>query len=315
MQALAPYRGGVPVRSPRVLAALATAAVRGLDVVAAGPTDSDGADFDVAVVVDAEGRRLVVRAPRRPAAAAALDAEVELLKGLLDPLPFAVPEPAGTLGLPEGGRCVVHPELPGSPLDPGELRPGPGLAASIGVGLAALHEIDAGLFSDAGVPVYDAEEYRRRRLSELDRAAATGHVPPRLLTRWEVLMEDVSHWRFAATPIHGDLVGEHVRTDGAKLTGITGWVDAKIADPADDFAWLAVGADPEALESVLEAYANARHEPPDPDLLLRARLAGELALARWLLLGLRLEDAEIVEDARRMLDDLDAHADSSPLGS
>ena len=315
MQHRGPYRGGVPARSPQVLAALATAAVRGLDVVAVGPADDDGADFDTAVVVDAEGRRFVVRSPRRPAAAAALDAEVELLARLRDPLPFAVPQPAGTLVLPEGGRCVVHRELPGTPLDPGSLRPGPGLAASLGAGLAALHQIDGAVVADTGLPVYDAEEYRKRRLSELDRAAATGHVPPRLLTRWEALMEDVTHWRFAATPVHGDLVGEHVRTDGEVLTGITGWVDAKIADPADDFAWLAVGADPDALESVLEAYAHARSEPPDPDLLLRARLAGELALARWLLLGLRVEDGAIVEDARRMLDDLDAHADSVPLGT
>ncbi|PRY15125.1 phosphotransferase [Kineococcus rhizosphaerae] len=308
----------MPARSPRVLAALATAAVRGLDVVAAGPADADGADFDVAVVVDDGGGRFVVRTPRRAAAAAALDTEMDLLRGLLKdlaaPLPFAVPEVVGTLALPDGGRCVVHPELPGHPLDPGDLRPGPGLAASLGVGLAALHRVDAAVFTEAGVPVYDAEEYRRRRLSELDRAAGTGHVPPRLLTRWEALMEDVTHWRFAATPVHGDLVGEHVRTDGATLTGITGWVDAKVADPADDFAWLAVGADPDALESVLEAYAHALPEPPDPDLLLRARLAGELALARWLLLGLRIEDAEIVEDARRMLDELATHADAHPLG-
>lgn len=305
----------MPARSARVLAALATAAVPGLDVVAAGPADADGADFDIAVVVDAKDVRYVVRAPRRPAAAAALDAEVELLGRLRDPLPFAVPEPVGTLALPDGGRCVVHRDLRGAPVDVEDLRPGPGLAASIGTGLAALHRIEPSVFADAGVPVYDAEEYRRRRLSELDRAAATGHVPPRLLTRWEVLMEDVARWRFAATPVHGDLVGEHVRSDGRTVTGITGWVDAKIADPADDFAWLAVGADPEAFESVLEAYAHARHEPADADLRLRARLAGELALARWLLLGLRTEDAEIVEDARRMLDDLDAHADTVPLDS
>ncbi len=313
MQPRSQYRGGVPARSPRVLAALATAAVRGLDVVAAGPAEAGGADFDVAVVLGADHRRYVVRAPRRAAAAAALDTEVELLKGLVEPLPFAVPEVVGALALPDGGRCVVHPELPGTALDPATLRPGPGLAASLGAGLAALHRIDAAVFTEAGVPVYDAEEYRRRRLSELDRAAGTGHVPPRLLTRWEALMEEVTHWRFAATPVHGDLVGEHVRTDGTVLTGITGWVDAKIADPADDFAWLAVGADPDALESVLEAYAHALPEPPDPDLLLRARLAGELALARWLLLGLRLEDAEIVEDARRMLDELATHADATPL--
>jgi hypothetical protein len=34
------------------------------------------------------------------------------------------------------------------------------------------------------------------------------------------------------------------------------WSEARVADPADDFAWLANGADAAALESVLEAYAN-----------------------------------------------------------
>nr|WP_240895737.1 phosphotransferase [Kineococcus siccus] len=286
-----------------------------MDVVAAGRGDTDGADFDVALVQDGQARRFVVRSPRRPAAAAALDTEIGLLTALQGLLPFAVPAPAGTLTLPEGGRCLVHPELPGAPVHPEDVRPGPGLAAALGTGLAALHQVDVAVFADAGVPVYDAEEYRRRRLSELDRAAATGHVPPRLLTRWEVVMEDVARWRFAATPVHGDLVGDHVRSDGTRLTGVTGWVDAKVADPADDFAWLAVGAEPDALESVVEAYAHARREPADPDLVVRARLAGELALARWLLLGLRTEDPDIVEDARRMLDDLDSHADAVPLDS
>ncbi|NAZ88572.1 aminoglycoside phosphotransferase, partial [Kineococcus sp. T90] len=54
----------MPVRSPQVLAALATAAVPGLEVVAAGPAENDGADFDVAVLLDAAGRRLTARAPR-----------------------------------------------------------------------------------------------------------------------------------------------------------------------------------------------------------------------------------------------------------
>ncbi|WP_369056336.1 macrolide 2'-phosphotransferase [Kineococcus terrestris] len=305
----------MPDRSPQKLAALATAAVRGLDVVACGRAEADGADFDVAVVVDAAQGRWTVRASRRTAAAAALDAETGLLRGLQGRVPFAVPAVVGTVDLPDGGRCVAHRELPGVPLEPHDLRPGPGLAASVGRALAAVHQLDAALFADAGVPVYDAEEYRRRRLSELDRAAATGFVPPRLLTRWEAAMEDVARWRFAATPVHGDLVAEHVRTDGERLTGVLGWVDAKVADPADDFAWLAVGAEPDALESVLEAYAHARVEAPDPDLLVRARLAGELALARWLLLGLRTEDEEVVEDARRMLDELDSHADAAPLGS
>ena len=102
------------------------------------------------------------------------------------------------------------------------------------------------LYEEAGLPSYDADTYRTRRLSELDRAAATGHVPTGLLARWEAALEDVSLWRFAPTPTHGDLAGEQVlavfEDDEDASTGrvraFTGWEDAKVADPADDFAAL-----------------------------------------------------------------------------
>src|SRR5699024_1433775 len=60
------YRGVVPetTRSPLALAALATAAIPGLDVIAARPPRVPGADFDVAAVLDSERNRWVVRAPR-----------------------------------------------------------------------------------------------------------------------------------------------------------------------------------------------------------------------------------------------------------
>jgi hypothetical protein len=83
------------------------------------------------------------------------------------------------------------------------------------------------------------------------------------------------------------------------------WSEARVADPADDFAWLANGADASALESVLEAYANARRTTPDRDLARRARLAGELSLARWLLHGTTVDDDEVVRDAVAMLTDLE----------
>ena len=52
---------------------------------------------------------------------------------------------------------------------------------------------------------------------------------------------------------------------------------------------------------------HPRRSPCDPHLTDRALLAGELALARWLLYGVRTHDAEIIDDAVAMLEDLDAH--------
>ena len=126
-------------RSPLALAALATAAIPGLDAVSVQRPTPPGADFDVAVVTDGSRHRWVIRSPVRPAAGAALEAEVALLEQIAEQvdagkLPFAVPRPAGFAHLPEGGRAVVHAELPGRPLRLEALVPGPGLAASLGWG-------------------------------------------------------------------------------------------------------------------------------------------------------------------------------------
>lgn len=306
-------------RSPALLAALASAAVPGLDPVsvealASTPEQS----FDVGFVQDQDGRRWVVRAPRTEVAGAEMDRTVGLLALLGRRLPFAVPAPKGFVALEQGGRAAVYPYLPGHPLDLAELPPGPGLAAELGRAIAALHNTDPALFEEAGLPSYDADAYRSRRLAELDRAAETGRVPTALLNRWEEALEDVTLWRFAPTPTHGDLTGDQVLAvftsdsdaSTGRIRGMTGWEDAKVADPADDFAPLVAEAHPDAVETVLEAYAHARVERPDANLLVRARLAAELGLLSALMDGLARRDVgavEVLTTQLRRLDD-EVHA-------
>ena len=306
-------------RSPLALAALSTVAIPGLDAFDVRRPAHPSGDVDTAVVIDAQGRRWVVRAPQNAAAGAALEAEVALLEALVTHadagrIPFDVPRPAGFAPLPEGGRAVVHPQLPGRPLRLENLGPGPGLAAAVGRAIAALHELPHSTIEDAGLPVYDADAYRRRRLAEVDEAAGTGHVPVTLLRRWERALEDVALWRFQPTVVHGDLSAEHVLCSADAPTGILGWSEAKVADPADDLAWLLVAAPQEAVDPILEAYSLRRTELSDHHLAARALLAGELALARWLLHGVRAGDEEIVQDARAMLVELDEHTHDTAHG-
>ena len=300
------------VRSPLALAALATVAVPGLDAFDVRRPAQPGSDFDTAVVIDAHRNRWVVRAPQHAAAGAALEAEVVLLSALAEQvergkLPFAVPAPVGFAHLPEGGRAAVHAEIPGEPLRLERLVPGPGLAAALGRAIAAVHELPTSLVEDAGLPVYDAGEYRQRRQAEVDEAARTGKVPSALLRRWEERLEDVALWRFRPTVVHGDLTSDRVLAAGDSITGILHWGDVCVADPADDLAWLLVAAAPDVTDSIMEAYQLRRTELTDPHLADRALLAGELALARWLLYGVRSQDDEIIDDAVAMLEDLDAH--------
>ena len=309
-------------RSPLALAALATAALPGLDAYDVRRSAPQGPGIDAAVVVDAQSNRWVVRSPQDARAGAALEAEVALLQTLVvhvdaGRLPFQVPRPAGFAQLPEGGRAVVHAQLPGRPLRLELLGPGPGLAAELGRAIAALHELPLSTAEDAGLPIYDADAYRRRRLAEVDEAAGTGHVPSALLRRWEAALEDVALWRFQPTLVHGDLSADHVLCSATAPTGVLGWSEAKVADPADDLAWLLVAAPHEAVDPILEAYTHRRTEMSDRHLSARALLAGELALARWLLHGVRSQDQSIIDDAKAMLQELETHAaeaDPAPVG-
>ncbi|WP_152192954.1 phosphotransferase [Georgenia satyanarayanai] len=307
-------------RSPLALAALATAAVPGLDVVATRSPQSTTADFQVTGVLDSGGRHWVVRCPLHASAGASLEAEVALLANLAvqvreGVLPFAVPEPAGFAALPEGGRAMVYRQLRGRPLDLERLGPGPGLAADLGRCLAALHELPVRVVEDAGLPVYDADEYRKRCLAEVDAAARTGHVPTVVLARWERALEDVALWRFRTTPVHGDLAEEHVLVQDGEVSAVISFSETHVGDPAVDLAWLLASAPEECLDAIEEAYALARPENADAHLLDRAQLVGELALARWLMHGVNTANEQVVADAVHMLEDLaEQVTDAEPIG-
>ncbi len=284
------YREPV-TRSPLFLAALASAAVPGLNPVAVrGGVGAPGHEFETAFVEDSERRHWTVRLPRSEAGGARLDAIAAMLTPVARRVPFEVPVPRGFARVREG-RAMVYPFISGLFLELSAIPPGPGLAADIGRSLALLHNVDPAVYEEAGLPAYGSEDCRSRKLTELDRAAATGQLPPGLLARWEPALEDVSLWRFAALPIHGNVAGRRILSvfddaeDAAtgRVRGLLGWENAMVADPAEDFAALVAECPLETLDCVLEAYAQTCVQRPDPALRARARLASEMAVMTHLL--------------------------------
>jgi hypothetical protein len=211
----------------------------------------------------------------------------------------------------------VYLRVPGRPLDFAALAPGP-LTVEVGRTLAHIHNVEHLLFEEAGRPTYDAEAHRRRQLSELDRAAATGHVPTGLLTRWEHALEDVSLWRFAPSAVHGTFTGQNVLasfdddsdSSTGHVRGVLAWEESRVGDPADDFAELASVAPPATLDAVLEAYAASRIERPDVHLVRRARLSAEMTPLRTLLHALSSGQLDVVERTADDLRALDARVEA-----
>lgn len=301
--------------TPFELAAIATAAVPGLNPTAVAPSPDDATDFDAALLETADGRRWRIRCPRGSEASARLETEMTVLRAF-EPsvraeLPFQMPAVAGTVRM-GGLTTCVYTNLTGSVRGLDELARGSErLAQEIGRTLAAIHGLPQSLVDRADLPSYSANGFRQRRLNELDQAATTGKIPPVLLRRWEQAMEDVTLWRFNPTVVHGDLHEDNLLIDEDRVSAVTGWTDVRIGDPADDIAWLVASNEPQFVDTVLAAYHEARKEPVDPQLARRAALAAEFALAQYLVKATSLGDAGAARDAAEMLAELAADIEAS----
>ncbi|MDR6413780.1 phosphotransferase [Pseudarthrobacter sulfonivorans] len=292
-------------RKPIELAAVATAAVPGLTPTAVSSAADDPADFDSALLLDSEGKRWRVRSPRHAEASARLETEFLVLRAFAPAiraeLPFLMPTVAGSVRL-GALSTFVYSHLAGSTRSVEELTAGPAaLAREVGSALAAIHDLPHSLVSNADLPSYTPNEFRQRRLNELDQAATTGKIPASLLRRWEHAMEDVSLWRFNPSVVHGDLHEDNLLVDGSRVTAVTGWTDLRIGDPADDFAWLVASNEQDFVDAVLASYTDNRRDAPDQHLLRRAALSAEFALAQYLVKGIAAGDAEMVAEAEGML--------------
>lgn len=294
------------LRRPLTLAALANAAVPGLQPVQVeGSRLPVGARYQQATVEDAAGGRWLVRSALTTPAGAALDSADAIAQLLTKRVPFALPALAGITDTRDGGTVAVYRELPGTPLSFRHLQARSALARSVGNALAQVHDLDPRLYDEAGLPSYDADAYRSRRLAELDRAATTGHVPTGLLARWERALEEVSLWRFATTPTHGPLHELDLRCVDDAVASIDGWDEAAVGDPAGDFAVLFQQASPDALDTVVEAYAQSRRERPDTHLERRIRLAAELSQVTGLMEAAAADDDDLVDRRATALRRLD----------
>ena len=289
-------------RSHLTLAALATSAVPGLDLVTASSFGNGShGDFDSALLTDRDGRHWIIRVPRNERAEAEQSADLVALRalstGVRTRLPFSVSTYAGQTAI-SGTRAIVYEFVYGSKVALGDLDTTQ--AASVGRAIAAIHALPTSFVADAGLPVLTAGECLRASVTIIDRAAGTGLVPRALLSRWEGAAEESKLWQFQPTVINGSLTAESFLSAEGAVTGVLGWNELRVGDPARDLFWLLGTRGEHVAESGFDAYNDSRGGA-DRQVRQRAMLYAELEIAKWLLHGTDTRSTEIVDDAVEML--------------
>lgn len=301
----APHRAAYPegmARSHLTLAALATAAVADLDVSAAAPYGSPtGGDYDSALLNGRLGEHWIIRVPRSQRAEARQSADLVALRalsaGVRGRLPFGVPQYRGQAPLGRT-RGIVYDFIAGEHVPASRVTPDSGLPAVVGRGIAAIHSLPTSFVTDAGLTSHTPFEAMRSTASLVDRAASTRLLPAALLERWEAAIQDHLLWQFQPTVVNGALDAGSILVSGGDVTGVLGWHELHVGDPARDLAWL-LGT-PSSVDEAFDAY-NAERGSSDHQLRHRATLYHELELAKWLLHGTSTKSTEVVDDAVELM--------------
>ena len=292
--------------TPLTLAALATSAVPGLEVVAYREHSTGGADDFSAAVIQTADQELIVRVPRNASAEVRQSAEMlgvsALSEGARAELPFRVPE---TLGITRAGetRAVVSTFLPGAHIEAHDLASDALLLQPLADALAAIHRLPLSTVHQAGLPSRSAEEARASAARLVERAADTRLLPDLVRTRWHEALDSTRLWDFAPTVIHGSFDADQLLVADDAVVGVLGWDQLSVGDPAADMAWL-LGIGPEVFDAVLARYLAAGGPAGSTELRARAKLNHEFEVARWLLHGVETHDEAVVDDAVAMLDRL-----------
>ena len=186
----------------------------------------DGFDFKVVLVDD----RWVVRIPRREQVLPALEREILLLPELESALPVAVPH---FEQISHDPPFVVYPMIAGAPLSDED-------PAGVRAFLESLHRVRTEVLPPTDwIASYTEQcrEFERLVLPLLDAAGRS---------RARALFAEVDTLSgFEPCVIHGDLGAEHMLVREGKLVGVIDWGDARLGDPALDYAWLLHGPFPD----------------------------------------------------------------------
>ncbi len=227
--------------------------------------NSSGLDFLVAFARDGSGAKWVLRLPRRPDALEGARREQHVLALIAEQLPVQVPRwkifteemiayrqldghPAATIDMKAKAYVwrIDEKNVPAA------------FERTLARTVAALHGVNPDKTVAAGLRVIAPEQLRRDMHDRMQRVRAAFDVNSQLWQRWQDWLTNDALWPRHVALVHGDLhVGHILIDDSASVTGIIDWTEARVGDPAIDFAGYRTIFGDDALKRLISAYQEA----------------------------------------------------------
>lgn len=251
-----------------------------------------GLDFRVGFATAVDGRRWVLRMPRRPDVMTRAQSEAAVLAMLRCHLPITVPD--WQIFSEDLIAYPILPGLPGLTYDPTTYevtwhfdKDSPPFVETLGAAIAALHAIPRAAAINAGMAPNTVADVRQKLRTDLDRVKDRFEVPAHKWDGWQAWLADDSYWPHETAVVHGDLYVGHVMVEAnGRVTGMIDWTEARLGDPAIDLIGHIKGFGLESLPALIEAYraAGGRVWPRLTEHCLKLHSAAAIAYALFALI-------------------------------
>ena len=276
----------VSERTKLTLAALASAAMPEVPMTGARDCDQlsslDHAQgVDCAVVQDATGNVYDVWATSSEAGKRRLAARVKAAQALADAKEMAAmgfrverilayqpgeraDGPTGTTAVAVMTHC------------PGRIRPLHLLTmnecTAAGTAIGAIHRVRPDFLKTHGYPAFSTAQIAAQLRGWIKRLRMDGHVPKEITNSWASIVSTDGLWSFETCTVHGGFSDGDLLYTGSGLSGVYGWQDMQINDPARDLAWIFAKLDGSRRNAVIAAYGRMMGARLDDLIMLRANL-------------------------------------------
>nr|WP_232348540.1 MULTISPECIES: phosphotransferase [Bifidobacterium] len=159
---------------------------------------------------------------------------------------------------------------------PGRIRPLHLLTlnecTAAGTAIGAIHRVRPDFLKTHGYPAFSTAQIAAQLRGWIKRLRMDGHVPKEITDSWASIVATDGLWSFETCTVHGGFSDGDLLYSGSGLSGVYGWQDMQVNDPARDLAWIFAKLDGSRRNAVIAAYGRMMGARLDDLIMLRANL-------------------------------------------